>query len=387
MHVPFIDLNPTIHMVKAAVSKRWESALARGEFVGGPAVSELEERLSRYLGVENVIGCASGTDALIVALQALGVRPGMKVAMPNLTFWAPYEAIVQVGAIPVLIDIDRGDLQMCYREFCEAYEQYRFEAAILVHLYGWTSSHLTEFREFSRQHGIALLEDGAQAFGVTVGGKPLFSQATIGTLSFYPAKVFGGSGDGGAMTTSDPKLAATCRALCNHGRAGHYTYDYVGWNSRLGGLQADYLNEVYLYIDDIIRQRKAALEFYREFFAPYEEYMELFLPPHGVEGNGYLAVLMVKNRSGDDVAAELKKRHIGCARTYPVPIDQQPPARNALRVSALEVSHLICRNIVNLPLFYGISEEQCKQSGTAFLAALRPQRKRSKVSTLEGEFC
>ena len=208
MYVPFIDLSPTIKKVQSNVLSRWESCLERGEFVGGKTVEQLEMRLKEQLGVTNFISCSSGTDALIVGLQAMGIKQGMRVALTNLTFWAPYEAIVQLGATPILIDIDPNDLQMSYDAFEEAYEKYRFDGAILVHMYGWTSGKLSEFRQFCKQKAIPLLEDGAQSYGVLVNGESVYQGAEIGTISFYPAKVFGGSGDGGGITTFDPKFGS-----------------------------------------------------------------------------------------------------------------------------------------------------------------------------------
>ena len=148
MHVPFIDLSPTISRVQSNVLKRWENCLTKGEFVGGPTVNALEEKMAEKLGVTNFISCSSGTDALVVGLQAMGIKQGMKVALTNQTFWAPFEAIVQLGATPILIDIDPDDLQMSYEAFVKAYDTYKFDGAIMVHMYGWTSAKLKEIRGF-----------------------------------------------------------------------------------------------------------------------------------------------------------------------------------------------------------------------------------------------
>src|SRR5262249_688455 len=150
-------------------------------------------------GVARAVSCANGTDALRIALQAAGVRAGMKVALPNLTFWATFEAAAQLGAVPVLVDVDPEDLQLSLEELRAAHDVHRFDAAILVHLYGWASARVREIRAFCKDRGVALVEDAAQAFGVEAFGRPLLEEAEIAALSFYPAKVLGGAMDGGAI--------------------------------------------------------------------------------------------------------------------------------------------------------------------------------------------
>ena len=371
MHVPFIDLSPMISRIGPDVCRDWQVALEQAEFVGGPAVSQLEARLAEKLQVTNFVTCANGTDAIIVGLQAMGIGPGMRVAVPNMTFWAPYEAIVQVGAEPVLIDIDPEDLQMSFAEFRSAHEKFRFQGAILVHLFGWTSHRLREFRSFAADHEIRLLEDGAQSFGVTSEGEPVYAGATVGTISFYPAKVLGASGDAGGVTTSNAKIAEKVRALCNHGRAGHYTYDYVGWNSRMSGLHARYIHRMLDHIDEFIASRRKAETFYQEFFADHNDKLRVYKAPVGVEGNGYLIVLQSRHKTGDELAHGLKDLGIGSARTYPQTLDQQPPARNALRSSDLRHSRDFARFVINLPLFAGITIEQCEAGANALLSVVR----------------
>jgi dTDP-4-amino-4,6-dideoxygalactose transaminase len=370
MHVPFIDLKRIVKVIKEGVMTDWESCLDNTEFVGGSFVTRLERKLEQTLDVPHVISCANGTDAIVVALQAMGIGPGKKVALPNMTFWAPYEAIVAVGAEPVLIDIDNDDLQMDFDEFQEAYNKVSFHAAILVHLFGWTSRRLAEYRSFCEKNGIVLIEDGAQAYGVKSEGKSVYSNCQISTISFYPAKVLGASCDAGAIMTPNPKVAELVRALCNHGRAGHYTYDYIGWNARLGSLAASYLLRKLDIIDELLASRVRAEKFYQNFFRDYPELVKVYEAPEGTEGNGYLSVALCKSRSGDDVASRLKAKGIGCARTYPQTLDMQPPAMRTLRISDLRKSRSFSENVINLPLFAYITEEECAASAQALLEAL-----------------
>lgn len=371
MRVPFIDLSRSVEKIKDRVTASWTHVLDQTEFVGGPTVQKLEKSLEKKLGVDHFIACSNGTDALVVALQALGVGPGMRVAVPNMTFWAPYEAIVLLGAIPVLVDINPNDLQMSLAEFKDGHKKFHFDAAVLVHLFGWASAELEEYRSFCQQESIILLEDGAQCFGVELNNESVYAGATLATVSFYPAKVFGGAGDGGGVMTQDPTLAEKVRALCNHGRAGHYTYDYVGWNARMGGLNAHYLVHMLDEIDGFIASRRKAEEFYQNYFSDYPDLVRVVKAPDSIRSNGYLSVLESKNKSGDQLAAGLMELGIGCARTYPQTLCQQPPAFKALRTSDLRHSQAFAQRVVNLPLFAGITEDECLSSAQALLGILK----------------
>ena len=374
MPVPFIDLSRLTKEISADVLSDWKGCLERTEFVGGPSVAAMEQKLKSILAVPHVLSCANGTDALIVALQLAGVKHGSKVALPNLTFWATYEAVAQLGGTAVLIDIDADDLQMSLDELKKAHEAHKFEAALLPHLYGWCSARLTEFRAFCKEKGIVLVEDGAQCFGVKVNGEPILSKATVGTLSFYPAKVIGGAMDGGAITMQTAEHEKLARSLCNHGRAEHYSYAHVGWNSRMGGMQGAFLSRVLDKTDAILASRRGAAESYRAKLTAAAtssgKKIRVFGPPAGVTENGYLNVLTVEGMKGQDLVDKLKAAGIGSARTYPETMDVQPPAKDAIRFGDLSRSKALCDRVVNLPLFYGIREEEVETSVKALLTAI-----------------
>lgn len=379
MPVPFIDLSRLVARVREDVLPAWTECLDKSEFVGGPRVTALEKKLAGVLGVPRVVSCANGTDALLVGLQALGVTRGSKVALPNLTFWATFEAIAQLGAIPVLVDIDPYDLQVSLDELESAYAKHRFDAAILVHLFGWTSARLSEIRAFCKEKNVALLEDGAQCFGVelraaddpSTKGEPVLAKADVATLSFYPAKVIGGAMDGGALTMQSEAHEAFLRSICNHGRSDHYSYAHVGWNSRMGGLQAAFLGRMLDELPAILESRRSAAELYRKHLAG-DERIKVYGPPAGVIENGYLNVVTVKGKKGLELADALKKAGIGHARTYPETMDVQPPVAKtgAIAHGDLRVSKAFCESVINLPLFYGIREDEVEASAKALLAAI-----------------
>jgi UDP-2-acetamido-2-deoxy-ribo-hexuluronate aminotransferase len=370
--VPFIDLNRLVARVRDDVLPAWTECLDKCEFVGGPRVGALEKKLAHVLETPRVVSCANGTDALIVGLQALGVGRGAKVALPNLTFWATFEAIVQVGATPVLVDVDPDDLHVSLKELRSAHDAHRFDAVILVHLFGWTSAQLAEIRAFCKERDVRLLEDGAQCFGVEVLGEGGTPSPVLATLSFYPAKVIGGAMDGGALTMQTEAQEAFIRSICNHGRSDHYSYAHVGWNSRMGGLQAAFIGRVLDELPAILESRRKAASFYRERLQA-DKRLRVHGPPSGVIENGYLNVVTTTNGTkGAELVDALKKAGIGAARTYPETMDVQPPTAKtgAILHGSLEVSKRFCESVVNLPLFYGIREDECEASAAALLAAL-----------------
>jgi len=375
MPIPFIDLSRLVPKVRGDVLTAWTECLDKCEFVGGPRVQAVEKKLATTLGTQRVIACANGTDALLVGLQALGVKRGSKVALPNLTFWATFEVIVQLGATPVLVDIDPDDLQMSLDELKSAHDKHKLDAAILVHLFGWTSARLAEIRAFCKERGVALLEDGAQCFGVDVEGEgPVLSKADISTLSFYPAKVVGGAMDGGAIIVSTEKQEQYVRSICNHGRSDHYSYAHIGWNSRMGGLQAAFLNRVLDEVPAILESRRTAASFYRDRLAKADKRIRVYGPPKGVVENGYLSVITVDGKKSQDILDGLKKAGVGAARTYPETMDTQPPAKasGAITHGDLKVSKAFCESVVNLPLFYGITPDECETSAKALLDVINP---------------
>jgi dTDP-4-amino-4,6-dideoxygalactose transaminase len=298
---------------------------------------------------------------LILALAAAGVRPGDHVALPNLTFWATFEAEVHLGAVPVLIDVDPDDLQLDLGELRSAFERLRFRHVVTVHLFGWASARLAELRAFCRERDVTLLEDAAQAFGVAVGGAPIFAGASLATLSMYPAKVLGGAMDGGAVLCADAAQADAVRCLANHGRASHYRFAAVGYNSRMSSAAAGYLLEVLPLVGDLIAARRAVARRYRAAAAEWVD-VAAHGPPAGVDDNGYLCVLACGAPVAEDRARELTAAGVGTARTYPETVDQQRPAAGRFVATGdFAVSRAFCRRVLNLPLYYGITEEQVTQ--------------------------
>lgn len=370
MNVPFIDLR----RFESGFQERWleacRSISENTAFVGGPEVIALESELATATGCAHAVGCANGTDALQLALRALGVGPGDVVLIPDATFWATFEAVINCGARPVTIDIDRADLQMDFDLFRKAVDDLSPRAAILVHLYGWGSAHLDDFRAFCRERGLPLLEDGAQAFGTRWRGESIFADAEVATLSFYPAKVLGACGDAGAVLTGNEELAATMRRLGNHGRTSHYEHGEVGWNSRMGGFEAAYLRLSLEHIDQRLGSRRRLAERYRQ--QVEEEGIEVRAAPPGYEENGYLNVSLLPAETRGTVHQALHEQGIGFGTVYPGAMSRQPGAEpwQAGRVGG-ENAHWLSESILNLPLFAYMKDEEQDQVLAVLAEALR----------------
>lgn len=365
MAVPFIDLR----RFEPDFLERWAAKSAEVAsntmFVGGPEAARLEQRLAEESGAAEVVGCANGTDAIQLALRAIGVGPGDVVAIPDSTFWATFEAVCNVGARPVTVDIDLSDLAMDFDLFKEAVAKHRPKAAILVHLYGWGSAKLAEFRAFCRDEGVFLVEDGAQCHGVQWRGESIYKGARLATTSFYPAKVIGSCGDAGAVYCESKELATTIRQLGNHGRTTHYGHGLVGWNSRMGGYDAAYLNLCLDHAEERLASRRRIAEYYRARLAEMNA-CQVGPPPEYVE-NGYLNVTLHDPEKRPAIEAVLKERGIGFGNVYPGAMSKQPGAAEWIAGTVGgEKADLLAKAVLNLPLFAYMREEEADEA----LAAL-----------------
>ena len=366
MAVPFIDLK----RFEPDFQDRWQDICRKislnTQFVGGPEAGKLEETLKDRADVEAVIGCANGTDALQLALRAAGIGPGDTVMIPDATFWATFEAVVNVGARVITVDIDPHDLQMDFELLQEALESHPAKAVILVHLYGWGSARLDDFRRLCRERGITLIEDGAQSIGTTWNDAPIYRECELATVSFYPAKVLGSCGDAGAVycnpPESNPELATTVRQLSNHGRTSHYGHGLVGWNSRMGGFDAAYLNLSLEYLDQRIADRRRRAAEYRERLTSLgteSQGIRPISPPDGYRENGYLNVLQVEPELRPALQDALKKAEIGFGTVYPGAMSKQPGAGPFLEATIGGArATALAESVLNLPLFAYMRDDE-----------------------------
>ncbi len=364
MKVPFIDLTRFEVGFLARWSEKNAEMTVRAEFIGGAEVLTLERRLQEYLQVNYAMGCANGTDALQLALRAMGVGRGDVVLVPNLTFWATFESVINVGGDPVTVDASPQDGGVDFHAFEQAILSLKPKAAIVAHLYGWGSERLADIRALCKKHNVMLLEDGAQCLGVTYQDSPIYKDAYISTTSFYPAKVLGAAGDGGAVFTNDAALADKVRSLGNHGRTSHYGYGDVGWNSRLDAFQAAFLNISLDYIEDRLLSRRQAVAYYHKIL-PEIGLTPLHAPKDYLE-NGYCNVCLVTDQAKkQSLEATLKASEIGFANIYPGVMSAQKGAIGYHKAHFGGThAEMLCQSVVNLPLYPYMTEAELDRVAT-----------------------
>lgn len=358
MSVPFID----VKRFEDGFLEQWYSKVAsmsaKAEFIGGKEVATLENRLAEYAQVANVVSCANGTDAIQLALRALGVGRGDLVLVPNMTFWATFEAVINVEASPITVDIDLVDGGVDFQAFEQAVSRFKPKAAVIAHLYGWASFKLKQIRQLCSDHGVLLVEDGAQCFGVEFNGESIYKNALISTTSFYPAKVLGAAGDAGAVFTNNSAFAEKVRQLGNHGRTAHYGYGAVGWNSRLDSLQAAFLNLSLDYLPQRLASRREAVSFYNKALPSLG--LKQIKATNAYLENGYCNVCLVEDADLKiKLESSLKTNGIGFGNIYPGAMSDQPGAAGLIHAHVGgDNAQRICRSVLNLPLFpYMKSEE------------------------------
>lgn len=351
MYVPFIDLTRFEESLEESWIRKVRELSMVSNFIGGPEISLLEKKLCDYLSVENAVTCANGTDAIQLALRAVGVKRDDVVLLPDLTFWATFEAVVNVGATPVTVDISLHDGCLDINSLSSAIELNHPKAVIIAHLYGWGSKDLLAIRNLCKSKNIPLIEDGAQSFGTQIKNESIYKNAFISTTSFYPAKVLGAAGDGGAVFTNSDKLAGIVRQLSNHGRSQHYGHEFVGWNSRMDSLQAAFLNIGIDYIDQRIESRVKTANFYRQELS--NTGLIILDAPNGFKENGYLNVCLIDDQELKlFIQDSLKTAGIGFGNVYPSPMRSQPGAGSFLKDhDGGERADKFSSSVINLPIF------------------------------------
>lgn len=358
MAVPFIDIKRFEDGFLDEWNEKVKQMSANAQFIGGNEVTELESNLAKFAETKFAIACANGTDALQLALRAVGVGRGDKVLLPDSTFWATFEAVVNVGADPFTIDTNPVDLQMDLSTFKAAVLKVKPKAALVVHLYGWGTGDIIELREFCKNNQVALIEDGAQCFGVKFKGSSLYKDALISTTSFYPAKVLGAAGDGGAVFTNDEELSVVTRRLVNHGRTSHYEHGIVGWNSRLDSLQAAFLNLSLKHLNKRIESRKKSQDIYYKTLPSLG--IQPIHPPKDYDENGYCNVTLVSPEERPKIEAVLKEKGIGFGNIYPGAMSDQPGAKPHLieRFGDKFEARRISKSVLNFPLFAYMTDSE-----------------------------
>jgi len=368
--VPFLDLGLQHRAIAADVDTAFARILDRCSFVGGSDVGEFEIAFGAYCGAEHAVGVANGTDAIVMALRALGIGAGDRVAVPANTFIATAEAVALVGGRVVVVDCDPIHQLIDPDSVADAMRSGRLSAVIAVDLYGQRAP-IEQLVPLVRNHGAFLIEDAAQAQGATRFGAGIGSGVDVATTSFYPGKNLGAYGDGGAVITDSPALAHHVRLIANHGSRVRYQHEVVGTNSRLDTMQAAVLNAKLAHLDGWNEQRSAAATRYDEML---RDRADLRLP---VEMRGNRHVWHVYNVRVHPswrhrIVDRLNERGIGAAIHYPVAVHRT--AAFADRVDIVDggcpAAESSAASTLSLPMFPGITLEQQERVVGTLIAAL-----------------
>jgi len=372
MKVPLIDLVAQYQSIREEIDHAIHDVLERGTFILGPQVAAFEKEIATYLGVRYAIGVASGTDALLLALRACGVGAEDEVIVPSYTFFATAEAVSQVGATPVFVDIDPQTYCLDVTQL-EARISSRTKAIIPVHLYGHPVD-MGPILELKNQRGLKVIEDNAQALGAEYQGHKTGSLGDAGCLSFFPSKNLGGYGDGGMVVTNDPQVAETVRKLRTHGWQTKYHPEMIGFNSRLDELQAAVLRAKLRHLDAWNKRRREIAESYRVFLAD----SEIGLPweEADVKHVYHLYIIRVKDRKA--VQQHLKSLGIASGIYYPLPLHQVEPYRHfRYAPGAFDEAERAAQETLAIPLYPEMTEDQIKAAASGVrdavaLAGSRP---------------
>ncbi|MFF2271647.1 DegT/DnrJ/EryC1/StrS family aminotransferase [Agromyces sp. NPDC058136] len=354
VQVPFLDLAAQQAEIADEVMPVWRAQLESAEFIGGAEVAAFEREFAAYIGVRHCVGAGNGTDAVELALRAVGVRPGDEVVLPVNTFIATAEAVTRIGAVPVFVDVDDDHLLIDPAAVAAAVTD-RTRAVVPVHLYGQTAP-VEGLVPIAERHGLHLVEDAAQSQGASSTAGRAGAMGRIAATSFYPGKNLGAAGDAGAVLTDDAELAELVRSTAAHGSSVKYVHERAGINSRLDAVQATVLRAKLRRLDGWNAARRAIATRYDELLLD----LPAVRPPSVRAGNDdvwHLYVVRVDER--DRVLAELGRRGVGAGIHYPTPLHLSPAyADLGYRPGQFPVAESAARRILSLPMFPHLTEHQ-----------------------------
>lgn len=345
MNIPFVDLKTQYQELQGTIQTRINRVLEHGQYIMGPEVAELEEKLCQFCGADYCITVSSGTDALLISLMALGVRPGDEVITTPFTFVATAEVIVLLGAKPVFVDVESDtcniDVSLIEEKITE-----KTKAIIPVSLYGQPSD-MDEINQLAAKYGnIPVIEDAAQSFGATYKNRKSCNLSTIGCTSFFPSKPLGCYGDGGAIFTSDPELAEACRQIRVHGQSARYVHTRIGIGGRMDTLQcAIVLAKLERFEWEII-QRQATGEIYNREI----DRLGIDRVRQKPDRLSVFAQYTLKVDLRDRVMERLNKAGIPTAVHYPLPLNDQPAYKSLCCPDCTPVSRKMAKNVLSIPM-------------------------------------
>jgi dTDP-4-amino-4,6-dideoxygalactose transaminase len=358
MDIPVINLKAQFEPLREQMRAAIERVMDTQQFVLGAEVKSLEEEIARYSNTKHAVGCASGSDALLLALMALDVKAGDEVITTPFTFFATGSAIARLGARPVFVDIDARTYNIDPAKVEAAITQ-RTRALMPVHMYGQCAD-MEPLMEIGRRHGIPIIEDAAQAIGAEDRGWRAGSIGLLGCFSFYPTKNLGGAGDGGMIVTNDDALAERLRALRVHGGITEYLHKEVGINSRLDALQAVVLRVKLPHLDEWSNERRRNADQYNQLFSKVSLSYEVITPFIGSDGRHIFHQYVVRvPEHRDALMVHLNKCGIGTKIYYPVPLHLQECFRYlGYQAGDFPESEGAAQETFALPVYPELTDEQ-----------------------------
>lgn len=357
--VPLLDVNRANEPLREAILSAITRVCDSGRFLYGPDVKELEEEIAAVCETEHAVGCASGSDALLLSLMAFDIGPGDEVIAPSFTFFATASAVWRLGAKVVFVDIDPQTFNLA-AEAVEAAITPATKAIIPVHLFGQCAD-MDAISDIAARNGLKVIEDAAQSIGAEYRGRPAGSMGDVGCFSFYPTKNLGGYGDGGMITTNNGVLATKLRQLAAHGMNPRYYHGIVGINSRLDTIQAAVLRVKLSRLGSWTRQRRENADRYQELLASagLDSYLELpeEVPNRFHVWNQY--TIRVPDGQRDTLRSRLAEMNIGTEIYYPVPLHQQECFSSlGYQTGSLPVTEQAAKEVLSLPIFPELTDEE-----------------------------
>jgi dTDP-4-amino-4,6-dideoxygalactose transaminase len=355
--VSLLDLKAQYAGIKDEVLDAVHRVLASQQLILGPDVEAFETEIAGYVGTQFAIGCGSGSDALLLALMALGVGPQDEVITSPFTFGATAGAIARLGARPVFVDIHPETFNLDERQV-EAAVTSRTRAIMPVHLFGLPAN-MDVILEIATHHQLPVIEDAAQAIGSKWNGRSIGTLGDFGCFSFFPSKNLGGAGDGGMITTNHPQMAQVVRTLRAHGTRRKYHYDVVGINSRLDTLQAAILRVKLRHLDEWTAARRRNAGRYRELFAEHD-LLELILLPGNADASFHVYnQYTIRARQRDQLIVYLREQRISTEIYYPSPLHLEPAfACPSYGPGSFPHAEAACNEVLSLPVYPELTAEQ-----------------------------
>ena len=364
MTIPMLDLKAEYALFRDELLRRLAETLDSTQFILGPNVQALEKEVAAQVGAAHAVGCASGTDALHLALRALGIGAGDEVITSPFTFIGTSEAISYTGATPVFVDIEADTFNIDPAQIEMAITR-RTKAVMPVHLYGQAAD-LDPIVEICRRRGLRLIEDCAQSFGASYGGRMTGSFGDFGCFSFYPSKNLGAFGDAGMVTTNEEALAAEVRVYRNHGSRTRYHHHVIGYNSRLDEVQAVILRVKLQYLEGFNTRRRAIAHAYNKRLAG-----ALVTPAEAPNRHHVYHQYTIRSPRRDAIQKALGDANIGSMIYYPVPLHQQEVYADLCKGVSLPVSEAAASEVISLPIFPQMTIDQVDQVCSVVRAAIK----------------